>query len=128
MKQPEEGKMSHQHFCLVGDHWWECDGRALRRGDTEPSVCRCDTCGLPLEGGDHSQCKSRVELVVCAEHRDEERRSMEEARKEYDRRAAEFGFDEQWARMKALPDGPEKDALAGEIVEWLFGDDDKQRP
>jgi hypothetical protein len=45
---------------------------------------------------------------------------MEEARKEYDRRAAEFGFDEKWATMKSLPDGPEKHALAQEIVEWLF--------
>jgi hypothetical protein len=25
--------------------------------------------------------------------------------------------------MKALPVGPEKDALAEEIVKWLFGDD-----
>jgi hypothetical protein len=27
--------------------------------------------------------------------------------------------------MKALPVGPEKDALAEEIVKWLFGDGDK---
>jgi hypothetical protein len=53
---------------------------------------------------------------------------MEEGRKEYDRRAAEFGFDGKWARMKALPAGPEKHALAGEIVEWMFGDGDRQRP
>jgi len=52
---------------------------------------------------------------------------MDEARKEYERRAAEFGFDEKWTTMKSLPDGPQKHALAGEIVEWLFGDDDKQR-
>jgi hypothetical protein len=45
---------------------------------------------------------------------------MEEGKKESDRRAAEFGFDGKWARMKALPDGPEKHALAKEIVEWLF--------
>jgi hypothetical protein len=29
-------------------------------------------------------------------------------------------LDEKWARMKSLPDGPEKDALAEEFVEWLF--------
>jgi hypothetical protein len=29
--------------------------------------------------------------------------------------------------MKALPDGPEKHALAEEIVEWMFGGGDKQR-
>jgi hypothetical protein len=45
---------------------------------------------------------------------------MEEAKREYERRAAEFGLDRKWARMKALPDGPEKHALAQEIVEWLF--------
>jgi hypothetical protein len=45
---------------------------------------------------------------------------MEESRKEYERRAAEFGFDGKWARMKALPVGPEKHALAQEIVGWLF--------
>ena len=60
--------MSHTHFCGVADHWWECNGKALRRGDTEPSVCRCDTCGLPLEGGDHSQCEYWIELVACPEH------------------------------------------------------------
>jgi hypothetical protein len=44
----------------------------------------------------------------------------EEAERDFERRAAEFRFDEKWARMKALPVGPEKDALAEEIVEWLF--------
>ena len=120
--------MSHQHFCDVMGHWFECDGKALRRGDTEPSVCLCHECHLPLEDGGHTHCKNRVELVACPEHRDEERRRIEEGRKEYDRRAAEFGFDGKWARMKALPDGPEKHALAGEIVEWMFGGGDKQRP
>ena len=38
----------------------------------------------------------------------------------FEQRAAAFGFNEKWARMKALPDGPEKHALAGEIVKWLF--------
>jgi hypothetical protein len=45
---------------------------------------------------------------------------MAEEKKEHDRQAAEFGFDRKWAAMKELPDGPEKHALAEEIVEWLF--------
>ena len=106
--------MDHQHFCYVAGHYWQCEGTALRGGDTEPSVCVC-VCGLPLEGLDHSGCHENVELLACPEHRKEGRR-----RKEHERRAAEFGFDEKWARMKALPDGPEKHALAEEIVEWLF--------
>ena len=120
--------MSHEHFCDVAGHWWKCSGTALRPGDTEPSICLCIGCRLPLEQGDHSRCKKRVELVACPEHLNEERRRMEEARKECERRAAEFAFEEKWARMKALPEGPEKHALAGQIVEWLFGDGDKQRP
>jgi hypothetical protein len=73
-----------------------------------------------LEEGDHRRCKNLVELVACPEHRDEQLRRREKAEKEFERRAAEFGFDEKWARMKALPDGPEKHALAEEIVAWLF--------
>ena len=112
--------MSHRHLCDVTGHQWDCNGVALRLGDKEPSVCTCHSCRAPLEQGDHSQCKNLVELVACPEHREEARLKMEQARKEYDRRAAEFGFDEKWARMKALPVGLEKDALAEEIVEWLF--------
>jgi hypothetical protein len=112
--------MSHRHFCDVAGHWWECNGTALRPGDTEPSVCRCRGCRLPLEDGGHARCKNRVELVACPEHREEERRRMEDAKREYERRAAEFGFDGKWAKMKSLPDGPEKHALAQEIVGWLF--------
>jgi len=119
--------MSHRHFCDSAGHWWDCNGTALRRGETEPSVCLCVACGRPLEGFDHGECDAPVELVVCPEHQEEERRRMDEARKAYERRAAQFGFEEKWTRMKALPDGPEKDALGGEIVEWLFGDGDRQR-
>ena len=111
--------MSHQHFCHIAGHYWQCEGTAMRGGDTEPSACVC-VCGLPLEGFDHSRCQENVELLACPEHREEQRRRMGEARKEYDRRAAGFGFDEKWARMKALPDGPEKHALVAEILEWPF--------
>ena len=110
--------MSHQHFCDVAGHWWACNGVALRRG-TEPSVCLCGGCRLPVEDGDHSQCKYRVELVACPEHRD-----GQQGRMELDsaaRRSCPFlaWFEEKWSRMEALPDGPEKHALAKEIVEWL---------
>jgi uncharacterized protein YbaR (Trm112 family) len=73
-----------------------------------------------MEQGDHSRCKNLVEIVACPEHRDEQLRRREEAEMEFQRRAAEFRFDEKWKRMKALPVGPEKHALAEEIVKWLF--------
>ena len=59
--------MSHQHFCDVAGHWWECQGTALRFGDKEPSICMCLKCGVPLESGDHSH--DYVELLACPEHR-----------------------------------------------------------
>jgi len=116
----EGGWIGHPHFCDVADHWWDCKGAALRPGDKEPSVCVCHSCRAPLEQGDHRRCKNLVEIVACPEHRDQQLRMREEAERDFERRAAEFRFDEKWARMKALPVGPEKDALAEEIVEWLF--------
>ena len=96
----------------------------MRPGDKVPSDCTCMKCGVPLEFGDHSRCKNLVEVVACPEHREEERLRMEE----FERRAAEFGLDERWSTMKALPDGPEKHALAQEIAKWLSGDGDRRRP
>ena len=81
--------MSHQHFCHVAGHYWQCQGKALRGGGTEPTVCRCSPCGRPLEGFDHSGCPDPIELVACPEHIEEERRSIEEARKQLGWRAAE---------------------------------------
>jgi hypothetical protein len=112
--------MSHRHFCDVTDHLWECGGTALRLGHKEATVCTCHGCRLPLDQGDHSRCNNLVEIVACAEHRDQQLRRRQEAEREFQRSAAEFGFDEKWARMKALPEGPEKHALAQEIVAWLF--------
>jgi hypothetical protein len=123
----QRGQMSHRHFCHVARHWFDCDGTAVRRGEPEPSVCLCNDCRLPLAQGDHTRCRQRVELVVCPEHREEERRRMDEAKKEHDRRAAECGFDQDGNQMKSLPDGPEKHGLAGEIVKWMFGGGDYQR-
>ena len=59
--------MSHQHFCSVEGHWWECEGTALRSGDKAPSVQMFLKCGVPLESGDHSH--DNVELLACPERR-----------------------------------------------------------
>jgi hypothetical protein len=112
--------MSHRHLCDVTGHQWDCNGAAQRLGHKEPTVCTCHSCRLPLERGDHSMCKNLVELVACPEHRDEQLRRRREAGKEFERRAAEFDFTEKWERLKALPVGPQRDALAEEIVKWLF--------
>ena len=50
-------------------------------------------------------------------------RRMEQGRKELERRAAEFGLEPKLAKLQGLPEGPEKHALAEEIVAWLFGED-----
>jgi hypothetical protein len=70
--------VSHQHWCEVTGHEWECEGTALRplTGDTEPSICMCDTCHVPMEEGDHSGCM--IELLACPEHMDEQLRAMQE--------------------------------------------------
>jgi hypothetical protein len=112
--------MSHQHFCHVAGHYWECEGKALRPAETEPTVCICLPCGLPLEGYDHSGCNAPIELVACAEHIEEERQHVEEVRKEIDRHRAECRLDEKMARLKSLAEGPEKDALSKEVADWLF--------
>ena len=112
--------MSHRHQCDVGGHMWECSGAAMRLGQKEPTVCTCHSCRAPLEQGDHSHCKNLVEIVACREHKDEQLRRRQEVEKEFEQRAAAFGFNEKWARMKALPVGAQKDDLAEEIVKWLF--------
>jgi hypothetical protein len=114
--------MTHRHFCDHAGHYWECHGKALRplAGDTEPSVCMCRTCGVPMEDGDHSRC--RVELLACPEHVEGQRRQMNEAKQAFEQRKMEFGLDEKFAQMQAMPDSPDKDAAAQEIVDWLFRD------
>lgn len=120
--------MSHKHFCDVEAHWWECDGKALRAGDTEPSVCRCSACGLPLEGFNHAGCRNPIELLACPEHREEGVRRMEAFREEFRHRAEEFGLREKCERLRSLPEGAEKKALVQEITEWIFPDCDERRP
>jgi len=83
--------MSHRHFCDVAGHWWECNGKAMRSGDAEPSICTCIPCGRPLEGFDHSRCNAPIELLACPEHIEEERREIEEARKRCGGGASESG-------------------------------------
>ena len=72
--------MSHQHFCDVAGHEWDCEGTAVRElaGDTEPSVCMCIRHRIPMEEGDHSECS--IELLACSEHREEQLRSINENR------------------------------------------------
>jgi len=71
----------HKHFCDVEGHEWECEGSAIRhlRGDTEPTVCMCIRHLVPMEVGDHSE--RSIELLACPEHREEQRRRMEETNK-----------------------------------------------
>jgi len=80
--------VSHRHFCCVAGHYWQCEGTAMRGGDTEPSVCVC-VCGLPLEGFDHSGCHDPIELLACPEHMEEGRRSIEACRQRHGGSAAE---------------------------------------
>jgi hypothetical protein len=72
--------MSHVHFCEVTGHKWQCEGTALRplTGDTEPSICMCDSCQVPMELGDHSGCM--IELLACPAHMDEQLRAMQDNR------------------------------------------------
>jgi len=116
--------MSHRHFCDVTDHRWDCNGAAQRIEESQPSVRTCYACRAPLEQGGHSRCRNLVELVACPGHRDEQLRRREEAAKDFERRATQFGFDRKWALMKSLLGGPERAALAEGIVAWLFGNGD----
>jgi hypothetical protein len=111
--------MSHQHFSDVMGRWFECDGKALRRGDSAPSLCLCDICGVPLEQGDHGQCQNLVELVSCEEHRDEGRRRIVAAEME---QAAAFQEAAYAECMKTTEGTPEYyQALEGFIL-LLFPD------
>ena len=61
--------MSHIHYCDFTGHQWECEGTALRplTGNTEPSVCMCQVCEVPMEDGDHSGCRRACRaLTACA--------------------------------------------------------------
>ncbi len=112
--------MSHRHFCDVAGHYWECPGKALRGGDAEPSVCICLPCGRPLEGYDHSGCNDPVELLACPEHIEEERRSIAEARKEYNRRAAESGAEEADAASARAEEGESPAEMTPEEATGFF--------
>ena len=55
---------SHQHFCEVGGHRYECG-----------EDCEC-ICGLPMNGYDHSDCP--VELRPCPESESHQEQEMPE--------------------------------------------------
>ena len=112
--------MSHQHFCHIAGHYWDCDGKVLRPADTEPSTCICLPCGLPVEGFDHTKCGDAVELLACPKHREEALRRLAVARQEFHRRAGEFGLSEKCKKMQSLPEGAEKDTLLREIKAWIL--------
>jgi hypothetical protein len=106
--------MSHQHFCHVAGHYWECEGTALRGGDAEPTVCVCSPCGLPLEGFDHSGCNDPVELLACPEHMEEFRQrsgvSAAPAEAEQGESLAETAPEEEarpFERFPLVPIGPD---------------------
>jgi hypothetical protein len=120
--------MSHQHFCDVAEHNWQCNGQAVRGGDTEPSACVCLPCGRPLEGFDHSSCDGPIELLACLEHQEEALRRLEVAKEEFRRRAVEFGLEEKSERLQSLPEGPEKSALTEEIKAWILQTFDHRPP
>ncbi len=106
--------MSHQHFCDVAGHYWECQGTALRGGDAEPSVCVCLPCGLPLEGFEHSKCPNPVELLACPEHREGERRMIDEVKMRHGGRAAKPGSGETDAALTRAEGGELPDVAPAE--------------
>jgi hypothetical protein len=55
-------KCSHQHFCYVGGHRYECG-----------EDCEC-ICGLPMNGYDHIDCP--VELRPCPEYESHQKQPM----------------------------------------------------
>ena len=59
-------QFSHQHGCLVEDHYYRCSEDCER------------ICGLPMNGNDHSDCP--VELRPCPDHKAEWERGLAEAR------------------------------------------------
>ncbi len=98
----------HHHWCEVTWHAYDCG---------EDCICEC---GLPMEDHDYSKC--RIELRPCSEHKEEQDRQLEEAREASEPRDADFGWQERYERMLSLvDDDPQKDALATEIMNHVFG-------
>ena len=96
-------KASHQHFCYVAGHRYEC------RED-----CEC-ICGLPMNGYDHTDCP--VELRACPEHENQpiaEERPLPEG-------VVEIKFPADW-RREAQPDCECgcSEVDAAEVVGWYF--------
>jgi len=111
--------VSYQHIPDVMSGQFECEGNALHRGNKKPSVCVCDACGLPLEEGDHRQCKNPVELVSCEEHSGEERRSVVAAEMEQSTACQEAAYAEFMKTTEGTPECHQ--ALEG-FISLLFPD------
>jgi hypothetical protein len=45
---------------------------------------------------------------------------MQEAKQAFERRKQEFGLDEKFTAMQAMPSGPEQDAAAQAILDWIL--------
>jgi len=73
---------------------------------------------VPMAVGDHSGC--RIESLACPEHLADQLRAMQEAKQAFEQRKIEFGLDEKFVRMQSMPSGPEQDAAAQEILDWIL--------
>lgn len=69
---------------------------------------------------DDDPSKFQIELLSCPEHPMVE---PNEAKRDSDRRAAEFGFDGKLARLHSMPDGAESNSLIYSILKFMFGHD-----
>jgi len=96
-------KGSHQHFCDVGGHRYEC---------TEE--CEC-ICGLPMNGNNHGDCP--VELRPCPKHDQNQPMSQEPLLESVE----EIKFPTDW-RHEALPhcECGCSDIDADEVVGWCL--------
>lgn len=59
--------MSHRHFCPATNHYWDCDGTAIRFPSevAQPSACMCPTHpDVSVDEGDHSTCS--IEVLACS--------------------------------------------------------------
>ena len=62
-------QIMHRHACDYG-HFWDCEGTAIRSGDSEPTICMCFDHHVPMDDGKHEGCAT--EIIRCPEHRAEQ--------------------------------------------------------
>jgi hypothetical protein len=85
------GYSIHRHACSSG-HYWDCEGTAVRCGETMPTICMCLDHGVLMEEGDHSRCS--IELLDCPRHRTEQTASIDS------RVPTEKQAEDGWERIK----------------------------